>query len=129
MAIQSEQATRLVLRLDHLPFSRWHRTLFVLAFVGVMFDEYLVGYSETRRVLDIAGITGSLFSTINVRSGALILDTQLAGTWRRTIDRDRVLIQARLHTSFDDSQMRALQAEADRHAAFLGRQATLRVQV
>ena len=38
MATQSQQAARLILRLDHLPFSRWHRRLFVLAFVGVMFD-------------------------------------------------------------------------------------------
>ena len=38
MALQSEQATRLILRLDQLPFSGWHRRLFVLAFVGVMFD-------------------------------------------------------------------------------------------
>jgi MFS family permease len=38
MATQSQQAARLILRLDRLPFSRWHQTLFVLAFVGVMFD-------------------------------------------------------------------------------------------
>jgi MFS transporter, putative metabolite:H+ symporter len=38
MATQSREAARLILRLDHLPFSSWHRRLFVLAFVGVMFD-------------------------------------------------------------------------------------------
>ena len=38
MATQSQEAARLILRLDHLPFSGWHRRLFVLAFVGVMFD-------------------------------------------------------------------------------------------
>jgi hypothetical protein len=94
-----------------------------------MFDEYLVGYSQTRGALDRAGISSSLFSTINVRSGALILNTQLAGTWRRTIGKGGLLIEARLREPFDPEQMQALQAEADRHAAFvnLGTQASLRV--
>jgi MFS transporter, putative metabolite:H+ symporter len=38
MATQSDQASTLLVRLERLPFSRWHRTLFILAFVGVMFD-------------------------------------------------------------------------------------------
>lgn len=94
-----------------------------------MFDEYIVGYSQTRGALDRGGISGSLFSTINERSGALILDTQIAGTWRRSIGRDGLLIDARLREPFDAEQMRALDAEVDRHAAFLnlGAQATLRV--
>jgi Winged helix DNA-binding domain len=99
-----------------------------------MFDEYLVGYSQTRGALDRAGITSSLFSTINVRSGALVLDSQLAGTWRRTIGKDGVLIEARLHTTFEHGQMlmlehgqmQALCTEVDRYAAFLRTSATLR---
>jgi hypothetical protein len=94
-----------------------------------MFDEYLVGYTQTRGALDRAGISSALFSTINVRSGALILDTQLAGTWRRAIGKDGLLLEARLREPFDPEQMQALQAEADRHATFvnLGTQASLRV--
>jgi hypothetical protein len=93
-----------------------------------MFDEYLVGYSQTRGALDQAGITRWLFSTINVRSGALILDTQLAGTWKRSLTKNGLLIDVRLHAPFDPDQMQALQAEAERHAAFLGRSVNLRVQ-
>jgi hypothetical protein len=95
-----------------------------------MFDEYVVGYSQTRRALDRANISGGLFSTINVRSGAIVLDTQLTGTWRRSVDRDAIVIEARLHRALDDARMQALLAEADRYAAFLdlGKQARLRVQ-
>lgn len=93
-----------------------------------MFDEYLVGYSRTRGALDRAGITSSLFSTINVRSGALILDTQLAGTWRRSSGKDGLLIEARLREPFDAEQTQALQAEARRHADFLGQALSLRVE-
>jgi hypothetical protein len=92
-----------------------------------MFDEYVVGYSETRRAFDAAGIGGSLFQTINERQGVLTLDSQVTGTWRRTVSRDAVLIETRLYAPLDSAQMDALQAEARRLGAFLGRPAMLRV--
>jgi len=33
-----EKSAQLVTRLEHLPFSRWHKTFFVVAFIGIMFD-------------------------------------------------------------------------------------------
>ena len=33
-----DRGTNLVLRLDRLPFSQWHRTLFIISFLGIMFD-------------------------------------------------------------------------------------------
>jgi len=38
MAGTAEKSAELVARLERLPFSRWHRNLFVLCFFGVMFD-------------------------------------------------------------------------------------------
>src|ERR1700730_13286074 len=38
MADAREKSAELVARLDRLPFSRWHRNLFTLCFLGVMFD-------------------------------------------------------------------------------------------
>src|SRR5258708_2240192 len=38
MATTAEKSAELVGRLERLPFSRWHRNLFALCFVGVMFD-------------------------------------------------------------------------------------------
>src|SRR3954463_13716821 len=38
MATTAEKSAELVGRLDRLPFSKWHRNLFVLCFLGVMFD-------------------------------------------------------------------------------------------
>src|SRR2546426_11691644 len=34
----AEKSAELVGRLEQLPFSRWHRNFFILAFLGVMFD-------------------------------------------------------------------------------------------
>src|SRR6266581_8780280 len=38
MATTAEKSAELVGRLERLPFSRWHRNLFTLCFLGVMFD-------------------------------------------------------------------------------------------
>src|SRR3982074_155104 len=38
MATTAEKAAELAARLAPLPFSKWHRNLFVLCFLGVMFD-------------------------------------------------------------------------------------------
>src|SRR5918911_255300 len=38
MKANEEKSAELVARLDRLPFSRWHRNFFVLAFCGIMFD-------------------------------------------------------------------------------------------
>src|SRR5215469_5933372 len=38
MATVSEQSSALVARLESLPFSRWHRTFFLVAFFGTLFD-------------------------------------------------------------------------------------------
>ena len=91
-----------------------------------MFDEYVVGYRETRRAFDTAGIGRSLFQTINERQGVLTLDTQVMGTWRRTISRDALLVEVKLYTALDSPQMQALHAETGRLGAFLGLPATLR---
>jgi MFS transporter, putative metabolite:H+ symporter len=38
MADAEETSAQLVARLERLPFSRWHRNFFILAFCGIMFD-------------------------------------------------------------------------------------------
>lgn len=38
MANAQEASAQLVARLERLPFSKWHRNFFILAFVGIMFD-------------------------------------------------------------------------------------------
>jgi putative MFS transporter len=38
MAVAAETSAALVSRLERLPFSRWHRALFIVAFLGTLFD-------------------------------------------------------------------------------------------
>jgi hypothetical protein len=89
------------------------------------YDEYIVGYSESKYLLGISGGARSLSTTRAVFNGVIILDSQVAGHWRRSLTKDSVVIEAALYAPLDRAQARALQEAADRHGEFLGLPATV----
>jgi hypothetical protein len=89
------------------------------------YDEYIVGYSESKYVLDSSGGARSLPLDRIPFNHAVVLDGQVAGHWKRTLRSDAVTIEAALYEPFADPEARALQAAADRHGAFLGLPATV----
>jgi hypothetical protein len=84
------------------------------------YDEYIMGYSESRHVFDTARMTelprqgGPAFNHV------VILDGQLAGHWKRTMKKDSLKIEVALYRPFTADQNRALQAAVDAHGAYLG---------
>jgi hypothetical protein len=87
------------------------------------YDEYVVGYSQSKPLLNLAGRT--LVRDRPVFNGVAILDGQVAGHWKRTINRAAVAFEVALYEPFDDAQAKALQAAADRQGEFLGLPATV----
>jgi Winged helix DNA-binding domain len=84
------------------------------------FDEYIVGYSESKYLLDASAAARSRPQGGAVFQGVVILDSQLAGHWKRTLKKDSVVIEAALYKRLDDAQADALQVAADRYGRFLG---------
>lgn len=84
------------------------------------YDEYVMGYTESRGVMDRAGRTAQW-----QRAGRFIavvaIDTQLAGRWRAQDQRDHVRVEVVLDEPLDGAGHRALGATADRYGAFLSR--------
>lgn len=91
------------------------------------YDEYVVGSSESRYVLDVSGAARMGIRDRAIYNGVVILDSQVIGHWKRTVDRSRVTITAALYASLDDTQTQALREAADRHGRFLGLPATVEV--
>lgn len=87
-------------------------------------DEYFVGYGESREFCDQSGVRPSRVDRA-VYNGALILDSQLAGHWKRAVTKRSVTFTVALRVPFDDAQMHALQAAADAQGGFLGVPATV----
>jgi len=81
------------------------------------YDEYVMGYGPTRAV--------HLPVERTVYNLAVLLDTKLAGHWKRTVTRSSVTIQIAQYAPFTRTQWKALGAQAERHGRFLGLPVTL----
>lgn len=83
------------------------------------YDEMVMGYSETKGLL---AREGSSWTAATPPVGRLIVlvDGRFGGFWRRKVTKARVLVEAELIDTWDDAGRKALAAEAQRFAAFLG---------
>ncbi len=83
------------------------------------FDEYTVGYTDRSAVFDM-----SLAHKLDARSNSLlsyimVLNGQVVGTWKRTIQKNAVIITPNLFTPLNKDETRAFAAAANRYGAFL----------
>jgi hypothetical protein len=91
------------------------------------YDEYVVGYSETKYALDTAGSARALPRREAMFNLIVLLDSQVAGNWKRTFRPGSVHIDVVLYAPFDAGQTAALYAACTRHAEFLGLRATVSI--
>jgi DNA glycosylase AlkZ-like len=92
------------------------------------YDEYVVGYSESRRLLDESGALRALMRDDSMFASLAVLDGTAVGRWRRTLRRDSVRIELRHHVALDEPGERALREAAARHGEFLGLPADLALE-
>jgi hypothetical protein len=83
------------------------------------YDEYVMGYSETRQALAPAAAPWRAAAP-PVFALVVLLDGRLAGSWRRTIAKRGLTIQVALLAPLAADERRALEDEATRYARFLG---------
>lgn len=91
------------------------------------YDEYIVGYSESKYLLDLAGRTKTARRV--AFNGVVLVDGQVTRQWKRTVTKTSVAVEAVLYESLAAKQLAALEVAVDRHGQFLGRPATLKVVV
>jgi Winged helix DNA-binding domain len=89
------------------------------------YDEYIVGYGETKYVVDESGLARSLPRPRGIYTNAIILDGQVAGQWKPVMKKNAVTINVTVFTPFGEVQSRALSAAAERYGKFLGLPVTL----
>lgn len=85
------------------------------------YDEYVMGYSASRDVIDLEGLASSL--PIGARSmftHAILVNGQVLGHWRRTLTAKSMTIEVQLARRFSDAETAALQDAVERYAAFVG---------
>lgn len=88
------------------------------------FDEYIIGYTESRRVLALAGKLEAP-SGAQLHSNMLTRDGQVIGFWRMVPDPDEALLDVHLARPLDTATRSALDDEIERYGRFLQRPARL----
>jgi len=91
------------------------------------FDEYIIGYTESRKVLAVAGQpdapNGAPF-----HSNVLTRDGQVIGFWRTVPDPEEALVEVHLARPLDAATRSALEDELERYGDFLQLPARLLVK-
>lgn len=88
------------------------------------YDEYVMGYGESRDVLDAAGRVAPGASSF---THAVVLDGQVVGHWRRAPGARAAAVEVQLLAPLGAAGHEALGAAVDRYGRFVGRDATWRV--
>ncbi len=87
------------------------------------FDEYVVAYKNSRKVIDAAGVA-------EARGGDLLLspvvaDSQVIGHWKPSIRGDEVLIEVELYAPLDEAKTGALNASVAGYGDFMNMRASV----
>src|SRR6266702_4029464 len=88
-----------------------------VAYLLPPFDEYTVAYKDRRAVLDPAYAQQAGYGI----GPTIVVDGQIVGTWKRTFNKDAVVITSDLFTSVCDAQNRAIAAAVERYSRFVGK--------
>jgi hypothetical protein len=83
------------------------------------FDEYLLGYTDRTAMLPLAAAKRVQPGTNGMFLPVLLVNGQVAGTWRRTIKRGTVVVELAPFAALSKRTRSALVAAAQRYADFL----------
>ncbi|HEX2152575.1 MAG TPA: winged helix DNA-binding domain-containing protein [Acidimicrobiia bacterium] len=91
------------------------------------YDEYIVGYTESKWLLNLSGRAATMGSR-PVANGVVLAGTQVAGHWKRAMARTSVNFEIALYEPLDRAGAEALRSAVDRHGKFLSRKADFTVR-
>jgi hypothetical protein len=84
------------------------------------FDEYLLGYTDRRAVLDPIYSQQIQPGKNGIFSPTVVIEGRVAGTWKRTVKKSGVTITATPFTAFSAAQKQAIAVAAERYGRFVG---------
>ncbi len=84
------------------------------------FDEYVVAYTDRRVIFDPARIKQVDARSNLLFNNTILVDGQVAGTWKRTLKKDSVAITLNPFEHLTEAESGALKTEIIRYGQFLG---------
>ncbi len=84
------------------------------------FDEYVVAYTDRRAIFDPAQVKQVDARGNLLFNNTLLVDGKVAGTWKRTLQKDAVEVTSNPFSPLSEAQNAALASEMERYSRFLG---------
>jgi hypothetical protein len=84
------------------------------------FDEWMLGYKDRSASLDPQHAPKITPGDNGRFSPTIVIGGRVAGTWKRTLKKNAVVITPSIFTSLNKTQTRAVAAAAERYGRFLG---------
>lgn len=84
------------------------------------FDEYVLSYADRSPVVDVEQFKQIARTKNGQLSSTIIIKGQVAGTWKRVLKNDSVLIETKPFVKFSSADNKAIQIAAQRYVDFLG---------
>jgi hypothetical protein len=83
------------------------------------FDEFVISYSDRRAALPIENFSMSVSSN-GIFRPIIVVNGQVKGIWKRTIKKDKVLVETSFFNNPDKTTMRLVEKAAMQYGHFLG---------
>jgi hypothetical protein len=87
------------------------------------FDEYIVGYADRRAICDEVHLKTADSRGNVLFSHTIVLDGKIAGTWKRSLTKERVVVDVKPFAPINTTQARNIAGAAERYGTFLGLEA------
>lgn len=88
------------------------------------FDEYVIAYSQSRDLIDLAGLFPN-GADERLRIHVVLIDGQVVGRWRRVATSGSVTVDARIDRPISAQEQAAVNVALERYGAFLELPVTL----
>jgi hypothetical protein len=84
------------------------------------YDEYFIGFKDRSAINEVAHRAGSKGDTPPFLANVIILDGQIIGSWKRTVNKDSVIMEASLITKLKKAEEQAIREAAEHFGKFIG---------
>ncbi|HZT96411.1 MAG TPA: crosslink repair DNA glycosylase YcaQ family protein, partial [Chloroflexota bacterium] len=82
------------------------------------FDELIVGYSETKHLIDLEGVAAG--SETGIYAPSIVVDGQVAGVWKRSMEGHNLRLDLTHYKRLADETSAALGSATERLGRFFG---------
>jgi hypothetical protein len=83
------------------------------------YDEYLISYKDRSAVLGLDH-TARAVSRNGLFKPIIVVNGRVAGTWKRTIKKDKVIVETIIFNPADRIPVRSIEKAANKFGEFLG---------